>query len=386
MIFEIENFPPIKKAKAEIGDLTILVGPQGSGKTIFLQMYYLSQCGEYVVKTLQKGGYQRESVEQFLQGFLGEGVFSYQKDTSIRMDGKLFSLEALVQKRKIKKPSNRVFAIPAQRVIVVGGGWPEPSKNYNSSYPFVMREFSHNLNLLLDQGLGGVEGTIFPQEKRLKKQIREKLDQAIYHHQKIVIDKSRLQKRLMLEVKDGVRLPIMTWSTGQREFTPLLLGLYYLLPSAGAGKRKDVDEVIIEEPETGLHPKAVKEVMFALLELISRGYRMLISTHSADVVMIAWFLRLLSTYFEKKREICVDKVIDFFDMDNQRLWRQWAETILSKKIKVYYADLESGASTFVDISELNTSVETDRSQWGGLLEVADRALDLASDVVDVEGE
>ncbi len=28
----------------------------------------------------------------------------------------------------------------------------------------------------------------------------------------------------------------------------------------------------------------------------------------------------------------------------------------------------------------------DSCQWGGLLEVADRALDLAADVVDVEGE
>ena len=36
--FKITNFGPINKVDIQLGDLTILLGPQASGKTLFLQM------------------------------------------------------------------------------------------------------------------------------------------------------------------------------------------------------------------------------------------------------------------------------------------------------------------------------------------------------------
>ena len=52
-------------------------------------------------------------------------------------------------------------------------------------------------------------------------------------------------------------LPFLTWSAGQREFIPLLLGLYRLMPAGAVGRRGALEWVIIEVPEMGLHPRAI---------------------------------------------------------------------------------------------------------------------------------
>ena len=38
---KLTNFGPIKNLNIQLGDLTILLGPQASGKTLFLQMLKL---------------------------------------------------------------------------------------------------------------------------------------------------------------------------------------------------------------------------------------------------------------------------------------------------------------------------------------------------------
>jgi predicted ATPase len=40
---ELNNIGQIKKAKVTFGDLTVLVGNQATGKSLFLQMYKLTQ-------------------------------------------------------------------------------------------------------------------------------------------------------------------------------------------------------------------------------------------------------------------------------------------------------------------------------------------------------
>ena len=105
-----------------------------------------------------------------------------------------------------------------------------------------------------------------------------------------------MRKQLVL-VPAGtkVSLPVSVWPAGQREFTPLLLGLYWLqlCPSAKVSRRDAIDTVIIEEPEMGLHPKAIVSFGLLLLELLERGYRVVISTHSPVVLDLVWALRHL---------------------------------------------------------------------------------------------
>ena len=50
-----------------------------------------------------------------------------------------------------------------------------------------------------------------------------------------------------------------TWSAGQREFTPLMLGLYKLLPSAAIGKDpKITDPAMKHLPERRKNPACAK--------------------------------------------------------------------------------------------------------------------------------
>ena len=41
----------------------------------------------------------------------------------------------------------------------------------------------------------------------------------------------------------------------------------------------------------GLHPRAIDVVLLIVLELISRGYRVCLSTHSSQVLEALWALR-----------------------------------------------------------------------------------------------
>lgn len=63
----------------------------------------------------------------------------------------------------------------------------------------------------------------------------------------------------------------MAWSAGQKEFMPLLLGIYCLSgPPTQVVNREDYEWVIIEEPEMGLHPQAIQSVLLEIIELIKK--------------------------------------------------------------------------------------------------------------------
>lgn len=84
---------------------------------------------------------------------------------------------------------------------------------------------------------------------------------------------SATEKAMEITLKDGTRVPSEHMSEGM---------LYYLafaaLPHLG-----DVDVVCIEEPENGLHPARIREVMRVLRDLSQRT-QVLLATHSPLVV------------------------------------------------------------------------------------------------------
>ena len=51
---KVENYGPIGKAHVEFGDLTILVGAQASGKSLFLELLKLLEDKDAIVETLRK--------------------------------------------------------------------------------------------------------------------------------------------------------------------------------------------------------------------------------------------------------------------------------------------------------------------------------------------
>ncbi len=150
-----------------------------------------------------------------------------------------------------------VFYIPAQRVLALRDGWPQPFSAYSSDVPFVLREFSETLRVLMGQF--NVGKTLFPEHRRLSREFRGLLKQNIFAGFKLVLQTKLMQMRLVL--KDGDQsLPFMVWSSGQREFVPLLLGLYWLMLPSSTGRRGEIKWVVLEELEMGLHPRAIETV------------------------------------------------------------------------------------------------------------------------------
>jgi hypothetical protein len=83
--------------------------------------------------------------------------------------------------------------------------------------------------------------------------------------------------------KSESTLPLwfVRWAAG---FVPLRF--YWLLPPTKVPRRQEVEWVVIEEPEAGLHPNAISAVLLLILDLLARGYRVCLSTHSPHVLMV----------------------------------------------------------------------------------------------------
>ena len=377
---QLKNVGQIQDAEVEFGDLTVLVGPQASGKSIFLQFLQLLLDTSSVLRELRKHGLSwNRDIGKFLDIYLGEGMREIWKNgnkSEILYKDKKVDIVTLIHTRKGKKGES-LFYIPAQRVLTLGRGWPRPFSDYGPGDPFSVRNFSDKVRLLMDAGLGsGKEGAIFPQTRRLKTEFRQILNKTIFHGFGLRIDTYGAQKRLVLKQDDSeATLPFMVWSAGQREFVPLLMGLYWLLPPSKVSRRQDIKWVVIEEPEAGLHPTAISAVLLLILDLLARDYRVCLSTHSPHVLDVVWALKVIREY-----QAPANRILDLFGIRESLPMKRMAEAVLKKSARVYYFDQETGSTR--DISNLDPgSTEATEAGWGGLSEFSGRVADIVSKVV-----
>lgn len=361
------NFGPIKSGVVEFGDLTVLVGPQATGKSIFLQLLKLLVDIKHVKYEFKRAGIDWQNrFESFLDVYFGEGMKSlYNSGTHVEFDGKAENLKTLVAEEKAAKGES-MFFIPAQRVLALRDGWPQAFTYYDPGVPFAVREFSEELRLLMTD-LTPTE-TLFPVPRRLKQEFRDLLQEHVFPGFNLKIDPSRTQKRLVLTAGGNEAvLPFMVWSAGQREFVPLLLGLYHLLTPAGSSRRQGVKWVVIEELEMGLHPRAISIVMLMVFELVSRGYRVCISTHSPQVLDAVWALKHL-----RENHADPSALLNVFDAPATPGMLELANGVMKKRAKVFYFDRKGGTTR--DISDLDPEKEeSGESGWGGLSEFSGRA-------------
>lgn len=365
----IQNLGQIRKASLSFGDLTVLVGPQATGKSIALQLLKLMVDAGQVQDEMSKYGLDWEQrLPDFLDVYFGEGMRSIWKEgtTSVEWEGRSVDL-VQIAKRKRPNKEETLFFIPAQRVLALRDGWPRPFTDYTPGDPFAVREFSEKLRVLVEQEFGG-SGDLFPQERRLKREFRDLLQRHVFSNFHLKVDKVRSQKRLVLgpaETKES--LPYMVWSAGQREFVPLLLGFYWLMPPTKVSTRDNIKWVVLEELEMGLHPRAIAVVLLLVLELVARGYRVCLSTHSPQVLDAVWALKHL-----KANGADAHAILDIFEAENTQSMRKLAGTVMEKSLNVFYFDRETGNAK--DISGLDPSAEEEGlSGWGGLAEFSGRA-------------
>ncbi len=368
MKLEIQNLGPITSGSLRFGDLTVFVGPQASGKSIVLQLLKLLIDTGTVQAELRRYGLDwNGQAPELLDAYFGEGMRGIWKaeSTKVRWNGADFDIQAVARRIRREKPEE-LFLIPAQRVLAMRDGWPRPFSDYSSGDPFAVRDFSERLRRLVENEFTGER--LFPQERRLKAAFRKLLLKNVFSDYELRIDRVRSQKRLVLtSTHGGEALPHMVWSAGQREFIPLLLGLYWLMPPTKVSRRGHLHWVVIEELEMGLHPQAVNTVLLMILELLSRGYRVCLSTHSPQILEMTWALRNL-----KEAGATADALLRVFGVAADETLRRVSSNALNKDVAVHYFHSQSGIVH--DISGLDPSAERPfEAGWGGLTDFSDRA-------------
>ena len=384
----LKSFGPISEAEINFGDLTFLVGPQASGKSILLQLLKLIIDRNNIKRTLEQYSFiWGKDVNKILDFYFGEGMHKvWKKDSEIILDSKTYQKDFLQPSKtgrigKTSKNEETLFYIPAQRILSVADGRPKNFMEFDVSTPYVLRQFSETLRQLLQNGLDNKEA-VFPINNRLKKPLRDSFNESIFHNGKVIIDESTGQKKLKMQV-DGMNVPFITWSAGQKEFMPLLMGFYWLCPPSKVSKKDDYKYVVIEEPEMGLHPQAIKSVILQVIDLMSRNYKVIISTHSPVLLEFAWAFNLL-----KKSKVKDDALFDLFDLNKSGpTIRLFKDLLSSKSINTFYFSREKDHVFIKDITSLDAGSEDEAvSEWGGLSQFSGKVTDVVSNLYDEEGE
>lgn len=384
MKLKIQNFAQIKNVDLDVGDagdLTLIVGPQATGKSIALQWLKLARDRSVIRDELEKFGFAWSDAQEFFGVYFGEGMQQGYKSTgkvvtSVQLDGKSLALETIGQKKKGRtvESSTSAYYVPAHRSLLLADGWPKLFQQYSADTPYVARVASESLNALLLRISS--QSAVFPQPNRLQASLRTAIDKAVFHGNALKNDTSQSKRRLVLETKHGAMIPFMAWTAGQREFVPLLLALYELMPPAKVPRLDKYQTVILEEPELGLHPQAIMAVMSLVLHLLHRKYRVVVSTHSPLLLECAWALQRF-----KKSSVAAKLARKAFALPNAP--DQTAESAIKTHVRAYYFDYDaSGFVTSRDISALNLFDESpDVAGWGGLSSYSAKLSDYVAEAV-----
>lgn len=380
MRLRISGFAQIESADfnfGDEGDLTILVGQQATGKSLALQWLKLVTDAPAVRRDWERYGTNWRAngdASRPLNQFFGEGIGSaWQQDrTRVLIDRRAVALNSLFHQargRSAGEPVEKTYYIPAHRALLLSDGWPKRFEQHGIGTPYVAKLQSERLA----RWLGDIDGAVYPVERRLPNSLRRLFDACIFHGATVEIDRKAPQARLILRPgRRSTAIPFMSWTAGQREFIPLLLALYELMPSGGGSRMRraghhDIHTVILEEPELGLHPAALLAVCIAVLFLMERGYRVVISTHSPVVVDFAWALNSFSVA-GRTGQRGLSSLLRSFGLGNEST--ALAKAVLHQQARTYYMGYAKPGQVHVkDISGLRAdALDADERTWGHLLD------------------
>ncbi|MDC3953409.1 AAA family ATPase [Polyangium jinanense] len=382
---QVRGFGPIQKGDVEFGDLTVLVGPQATGKSLFVQLFKAIQDAGAIEYELGEYGFDwsdgDDPVSDYCGLYFGGGLETViQTDTVVLRNGKPFDFRKVAVPLRGTSLKETVCLIPAQRVLVLQDGWPKPFMAYAAGDPYAIRKFSESLRKFMEDAFRRPRSlSRFPQPMGLDAGLHAVVDASVYVGSKIVLEKEGMRKRIALKPPGAdFALPYNAWSAGQREFTPLLLGLYSLMP--WRSRAGDIDTVIIEEPEMGLHPQAIVSFGLLVLELLVRDYRVILSTHSPVVLDLVWAIRELSSTAPDNG---VKALCDIFNIDQLTVsMPALLKSALQKKYRTYYFHPTNSGVITEDISTLDPgSSDPSVAGWGGLSGFSGRIAQIVGEAV-----
>ena len=374
----VKNFGPIRDVNVELGDLTVLIGAQASGKSLFLQMFKLIKDRFAILKSLENYGFVvNNKLENLLNRYLGEGLSNmWTEESAFVLNEKTYTRKCFECSPK-GNPTDKVFYIPAQRILSIADGRPKYFMEFSENDPFVLRKFSDTLRLFIQNGLED-SSVLYPLSNRLQSTIKRMYDKAIFHGGKIVLDERGGQRKIAMNVED-MHLPLMTWSAGQKEFMPLLMAFYCLSgPPQNVVNRKEYEYIILEEPEMGLHPLAIQTIILQMIEFIHAGYKVVVSTHSPVLLEFVWAYNHLKSIPEDKRVGALCEVFGIQSSEKNGL--DFLKDIFEKDIKTYcFLRDTSGKVNSKDISSLDVySEDVTINEWGGLTQFSSKANEVVS--------
>jgi len=380
----IDNVGPIKHADIEFGDLTVIVGPQATGKSVFLQTLKLLIDRDQIHDTFQHHSMSfNGQSDAFLEGYFGRGMAgTWGRNSRISWNGSDVALTEYARPTRSRIRHERLFYIPAQRVMSLPGGISQNFGQFNYGDPYALRAFSDAVHDLI-QNEFGAKGELFPAPNKLNDTLRKPISDHLFGGNKLVIDDKDFTKRLALSIP-GQKAPLgfLSWSAGQREFAPMLMGLYWLCSvrsrrRTGATANETIEWVVIEEPEMGLHPQGVTAVLLLVLELLRRDYRVVLSTHSTVVLELIWALQEF-----KKLNADESDVREIFDLPSVPAAKELGTVALQKDYRVYFFDRNDKVR---DISYLSPGAEdVAEAEWGGLSGFSNRTNSVIANVVNKE--
>jgi hypothetical protein len=142
-------------------------------------------------------------------------------------------------------------------------------------------------------------------------------------------------------------------------------------------RREGLEWVIVEEPELGLHPDGVLAVMLLLFEVVRRGYRLVVSTHSSLVLDLLWAIRNLWEIPAREGQT---KLLEILGLRRTPFTAHLVGSVLQKYHSVVYLDFDGddGVRSH-SITALDPSAPDPKmSEWGGLLRYSTRLADVLS--------
>ena len=295
-----------KPLSLEIRPLTVLIGPQGSGKSLVSQfVYFLRNWRFLIAKYGEEDSKQaeltpdilvRSVVERLRSGpralagaFIRGGTHTVKlQDWAVSLNPSNRQIKPLKKMRQAlstwlrsaewrKEAKRQAAFIPAERIFFSRFiNTPEQGLFYSRYVPLTMSDFAQ---LLLEANEASLASFNIPKEAAW---LREKMINSLRGTIRFVQRGpfSRQWQWVPLGSEKGFEIEMA--ASGQMAGWPL----YQVLIGAFL-RPKDFPPGFafhVEEPEIHLHPSAQVPIMESLIFMVNQGYRVLITTHSLTIL------------------------------------------------------------------------------------------------------
>lgn len=294
--------------------LTVFIGPQGSGKSLLMQLLFLGRAFPYLaaqfvdreeeqtpslllkslLDRLRRGEVrdQRRGFNSLVsagvrisysrgepwQGYHEMAFRVYQTQNTPRLEKPFLTwVQHLTKETGWRKqwlrPIPAVF-IPAERTFYSRFLNGAPSILQSPTLPLTMLSFTEVLNMAMDTFMGWSDGRPKTQEAQwVWEHAREALGGEAYVP-------PRGPKVWKWRLLDGTVHDLEMASSGQMEAWPLVLTAMCLLDWREDGTVPKHASLFVEEPEVHLHPLAQLHMLQILAYLVNKGIRVTFTTHS----------------------------------------------------------------------------------------------------------